>query len=210
MTKVFAVAAMVAALAATACQRQANEDATAPATTSPDVAAPGDMSNTTTTPDATAPNATAAAPALDVAAPQSFVSRVAMSDRLEVETSRAALQKTQNAEVRRFAEMMVADHGKTTQELTKLSQTAGLTIPTDLDADTQSKIANIQSAEAEGFDDKYLDTIIDGHEAAIRDFETYSNQGQNAELKAWATKTLPTLRTHLQRAEAIRKTVNRS
>lgn len=223
MQKTLLVAALVAGLSTAACSRGANEQSgTSPATTDRTAgagtetgsssgagASGGDLGAAMGTAPGTGIVAGPSA-ALDPAVPQTFVTRVAMSDMMELETSRTALQKTQNAEVKKFAQMMIADHTKTSQDLTGLAQGANLTVPSALDADMQAKVTNLQNAEAAGFDDKYLDTIIDGHEAAISDFETYAKNGGDAKLKAWATKTLPTLRKHREQAEALRKTISRS
>ncbi|MBU6373201.1 MAG: DUF4142 domain-containing protein [Alphaproteobacteria bacterium] len=227
MQKTLLVAALVAGLSTAACSRGANDQSsTSPSTKGATGSGTADTSGYgagtgtgsgdvgtgmgTGTGSTTGTGGGGPTAALDPAVPQTFFTRVAMSDMLEIEASRAALQKTQNAEVRKFAQMMIADHTKTTQDLTGLAQGASLTVPAALDGDMQAKVTNLQNADAAGFDDKYLDTIIDGHEAAISDFEAYAKNGKDAKLKAWATKTLPTLRKHKDQAEAVRKNVNRS
>ena len=67
-----------------------------------------------------APAATASR--AEVVTAQEFMRLASMSDRFEVASSRLAQQKSQNAQLKQFAEHMVRDHTKTTQELRQLIQ----------------------------------------------------------------------------------------
>jgi putative membrane protein len=160
------------------------------------------------------PGATPTSPSLtpEQAAQQtnSFASAAANADMLEIETSRVAQTKSKNADVKAFAAMLVRDHTATTAELKTWSGSSGVTLPTAPDDGTKVLIDNIRNADATGFDDKYLDTVIDAHEAAIAKFDTYAREGQDSALKTWATATLVKLRTHLDQANAIRAAVNRT
>jgi putative membrane protein len=141
---------------------------------------------------------------------QQFASMVAMNDMLEIQASQVAQTKANNAEVKAFAGDMVSAHQQTTQQLSQLAQAQSIALPSALPADRMDLVENLQEADAEGFDDRYLDTVIDAHETAIDAFEDYAQNGENVELKQWAATTLPTLQSHLQRANSLRETVNRS
>ncbi len=135
---------------------------------------------------------------------QEFVTKVAVSDMFEVESSKLALQRTKDQRVRQFADMMVKDHTKTSNELKAMvKKMDGVQVPTSMDADHQNKIKQLQSATGPQFDQQYRMQQIQGHETAVKLFEGYAQSGDNNELKAWAEKTLPHLRTHLQHAQAL-------
>ena len=57
------------------------------------------------------------------------------------------------------------------------------------------------------FDRAYLSEVIDGHKKNIKVFEKESKRGEDAELKSWATNTLPTLRHHLEMAQTLEKDI---
>lgn len=139
-----------------------------------------------------------------------FATAAAHADMLEIETSKIAQTKSKNADVKAFAQMLVRDHTATTGELKTWAGTSGVTLPTAPDDATKLLIDNIRNADATGFDDKYLDTVIDAHEAAIAKFETYARDGQDTALKTWASATLTKLRAHLDQANTIRAAVNRT
>jgi putative membrane protein len=63
--------------------------------------------------------------------------------------------------------------------------------------DMVSKMSALSGAE---FDRKYMEHMVKDHEKDVAAFERISTKGTDADLKAWAAKTLPTLREHLQLA----------
>jgi putative membrane protein len=60
-----------------------------------------------------------------------------------------------------------------------------------------NKLSALSGAE---FDRKYMEEMVKDHEKDVAAFQRESTSGSDADLKAWAAKTLPTLREHLQLA----------
>lgn len=170
----------------------------------------GPSNQAATPPSETAADATTplTAPIDPAAKTLEFATKAANADMLEIETSKVALKKSKNAEVKKFAQMMVTDHTKTSTELKDWASKTTVTLPTALENLDKGKADNITNADAEGFDDKYLDTVIDVHEDAINAFRDYSENGQEAALKAWTIATLPKLTEHLDAAKALRDKIN--
>jgi putative membrane protein len=137
-----------------------------------------------------------------------FATKAANTDMLEIAASKAALTKTKNAEVKKLAQAMITDHTKTSAELKEWASKTTVSLPAALDGMDKSKAENLQTADATGFDDKYLDTLIDAHEEAISSFRDYSENGQEPALKAWAIATLPKLTEHVETAKALRDKIN--
>lgn len=130
---------------------------------------------------------------------QEFVSCAAMSDMLELQASKLA-QKSADAKSKSFAKRMVKDHSETSKELKKIARSAKATIPAKLDSAHQDKLAQLKKAKGADFDKMYDEMQVEAHEAAVGMFETYSRNGDNQELKAFADKHLPHLREHLNLA----------
>jgi putative membrane protein len=102
--------------------------------------------------------------------------------------------------------MIVDDHTKTADQMKAMqSRLQGAQIPTELDAKHKNLLAKLQSASGAGFENQFKSAQIDGHQDAIKMFENYAAKGDNADLKKFAQKTLPTLKTHLQHAQALPK-----
>ncbi len=135
-----------------------------------------------------------------------FVKEAAISDMFEIQSSQMALQKGDDA-AKTFANQMIADHQKTTEELKSLVQSAnaGVTPPTTLDSTHQQMLDRLTRLSGEGFTRKYDQDQVSAHKSAVSLFRRYAKGGDNAQLKDWAAKTLPTLEHHLQMAQALPK-----
>lgn len=155
-------------------------------------------------PDAN-PAATVPTPADESAAPD-FVAKAAVSDMFEVEAGKLALQRSKNAEVKAFAQMMIDMHTKTTANLKTAIASSGLAItpPALLPDDKTTALADLRAVDAKDFDKKYMDGQVDAHQAALDLMTRYAQDGDNATLKAAATATAPIVQDHLTKAKAIR------
>lgn len=135
-----------------------------------------------------------------------FVKEVAISDMFEIESSKLAEQKG-NAQEKSFAQQMVTDHTKTSSELKGLvgDRKVQATLPTALDSSHQSKLDKLKNASGKDFSSDYDSYQVSAHEDAISLFDRYAKGGDNATLKDWAAKTVPTLRHHLDMAKELGK-----
>jgi putative membrane protein len=135
-----------------------------------------------------------------------FVKEAAMSDMMEIESSKIAQQKG-NAAEKKFADQMIADHTKTSTELKALvgSGDVKAEIPAALDDASKKKLAKLSDTKPEDFAGEYDPMQVSAHKDAVSLFERYAKGGENAKLKDWAGKTLPHLEHHLQMAEDMNK-----
>lgn len=139
----------------------------------------------------------AAAPAKTAAAaPAAFVTKAGNGGLFEVESSKLALQKAQRADVKTFAQKMVDDHGKANQELAAEAQKAGVQAPAKLDARHQQRLDKLSAANGPGFDEAYLGAQRSAHRDAVSLFQAYARTGDNADLKQFASRTLPVIQEH--------------
>lgn len=132
-----------------------------------------------------------------------FMTEAAKGGMAEVELGKVAVSKAQNAEVKQFAQQMVADHTKANNELKQVAEKKSVVLPADLDAMHKSmkdKLTNLSGAE---FDKEYMRGQVEDHEKMVALFESQASGGTDAEAKALATKTLPNLKMHLDMARKI-------
>lgn len=167
---------------------------------------PPEQANTAT-PDAN-PTATVPTPADEAAAPD-FVAKAAASDMFEIESSKLALTRTKNADIKAFAQMMVDMHTQTTAALKKAIADSGqpLVTPTTLPDDLQDKLDDLAKASDADFDKAYMDAQVDGHQAALDLMTRYAADGKVPALQAAAASTAPAVQEHLTKAKAIRETL---
>jgi putative membrane protein len=136
---------------------------------------------------------------------EDFIKEVAISDMTEIEAAKIAQQKG-NDDEKKFAEMMVADHTKTSTELKSMvPDNMKAAIPTVLDDASQKKIAKLRDAKPEDFAADYDPVQVSAHKDAVSLFERYANGGDDPKLKDWAGRTLPALQHHLEMAQALDK-----
>jgi putative membrane protein len=163
---------------------------------------PPGSANTTTPPAAAAPATTGATGSMPAA---DFVQKVAISDMFEIQSSQLALDKKADADTKPFAQKMVTDHKKTTSELKALMKQANVQaqLPTALDAEHQAKLDQLKGLSGREFDVAYDKMQVEAHQQAVSLFESYAQNGDNPQLKQWASKTLPALKTHKSMADKL-------
>src|SRR6202049_892193 len=135
-----------------------------------------------------------------------FVKEVAISDMFEIDSSKLAQDKG-TAPEKTFASQMITDHTKTSTELKGLvtSGKVKAEVPTALDSSHQSKLDKLKDESGKDFSSDFDSIQVSAHKDAVSLFERYAKGGENADLKAWAAKTLPTLKHHLEMAESLKK-----
>src|SRR3954465_7116741 len=136
---------------------------------------------------------------------EDFIKEAAMSDMLEIEAAKVAQQKG-DADDKKFADMMITDHTKTSSELKSLTPAdLKAAIPASLDASYQKKVDKLRDTKPEDFASEYDSMQVSAHKDAVSLFEWYAKGGDNAALKDWAGKTLPALQHHLDMAQKLDK-----
>jgi putative membrane protein len=119
--------------------------------------------------------------------------------------SQLALRQTSNLKVKEFAELMIADHTAALEDLQAVAHGAGVELPAEIapDASHQAKINAIKNRKDADFDRAYRTNQLQAHASAVALLDTYAQSGGNPQLKAWAAKTLPTVRKHRDQLEAL-------
>lgn len=133
-----------------------------------------------------------------------FAVKAADSGLAEVNASEVAQEKAQNQQVKDFAAMMVQDHTKANEELKSLAAAKNITLPTAPGEDHLENIADLNAYTGADFDKEYMDLMVSDHEKAVSLFEDASENLEDSELRAFASKTLPSLQKHLEQAKTIR------
>jgi putative membrane protein len=130
----------------------------------------------------------------------SFVTAAGQAGMAEVELANLALSKSQNEDVKQFAQMMITDHGKANDELKGLAVQKKYEFPAEINMTQKALAENLSKLSGAAFDREYAKAMVTDHETAVKLFGNEAKTGKDAELKTWALATLPTLKTHLQQA----------
>jgi putative membrane protein len=132
---------------------------------------------------------------------ESFVTKAAHGGVAEVELGRLATEHNSNQKVKDFGRRMVEDHSKANEELKTIASKKGVTLPSNMDsksATTKNRLSNLNGAE---FDRAYMRDMVADHKEDVAEFQREADSGTDPDLKAFAARTLPTLKEHLQMAE---------
>ena len=134
-----------------------------------------------------------------------FVQTVAMSDMYEVEAGKIASEKAQSDAVKQFGQRMVEAHAQTTEQLKGIVQAQSIKVelPAKLDEKHQRLIDDLNAAHPGEFDKTYAKQQVTAHEKAEALFTKYAEKGDDAVVKAFAVKTLPVIKQHLEAAMTL-------
>ncbi len=138
---------------------------------------------------------------------EDFVTEAATSDIFEIESSKLALERSADPATKTFAQQMITDHTKTSEEL-KAFVSGGkvkATIPAAMSSSQQSMLDDLKKLQGDDFTKKYRSDQEDVHEDAVDLFKRYGDEGDDAGLKAWAAETRPALEHHLKMATEMNK-----
>ncbi|MFL6625418.1 MAG: DUF4142 domain-containing protein [Vitreoscilla sp.] len=136
---------------------------------------------------------------------KSFVKDAAEAGNAEVEASKVALAQSASADVKAFAQQMVDDHGKAGTELKGLAGQKGVKVDDDPSTVKKAEIKVLSGRKGSSFDQHYADSIgVKAHEDTVKLFQKEVDKGTDADVKAWAQKTLPTLQHHLEMARQLK------
>jgi predicted outer membrane protein len=138
------------------------------------------------------------------ASDQKAVKDMAMADMAEVETGKLALSKTQNSDVKAFAQQMVDDHGQALAKVQALAQARGVTLPTELDAKHKTMSAKLEKLSGDAFDKAYMANAgVKDHKDTKSKLTSAAKKIKDADVKALADQHMPVVEQHLKSAQQM-------
>jgi putative membrane protein len=140
---------------------------------------------------------------------KSFLKDAYQDGLAEVRAGEMGIRKTGNADVKAFAEHMVKDHSAANSALKVLADSKKVELPTEPSLVAQGKAKLLDAKTGADFEKGFAEAMVNDHKKAVSAFEKASNEAADADVKAFATKTLPTLKSHLSMAEELQKKVGK-
>ena len=136
---------------------------------------------------------------------ESFVKEAARGSQMEVELGRMAQQKSTNQEVRQLAAMLAQEHQAAYQQLQTIATKHNIQLPKQESGEAQKdpNMQKLSDLQGQQFDRQFVQTVIDEHQKDIQEFQNQARTSQNADVKQFATATLPKLQQHLQMAQRV-------
>jgi putative membrane protein len=132
------------------------------------------------------------------AADMTYVANAGSSDQYEIQSSQLALERSQSNEVREFAQMMIADHNRTTQEVTAAAQRDGLSPPPPmLMPRHRTMLRQLGAARGRSFDTLYISQQRTAHQEALTLHRTRARTRPDSALSQAAATAVPIVQTHI-------------
>jgi putative membrane protein len=152
------------------------------------------------------PGATTAA---SVNSSEDYVTKAAQGDLFEVQAGQLAGKQAQQEDVRKFADMMIKDHTKSSADIKAALQSGKIKVtpPSELDKEHQAKLEQLKTAASNQFDQAYMRQQVEAHQQALALHRTYSQKGDNPDLQATAQKISSVVEQHLKAAQDIHKSL---
>lgn len=137
-------------------------------------------------------------------ASQKFIKEAIEGNLAEVQVGRLAQQKGQSEGVKSFGQMLATDHGQANQKAIQVASQIGVAPPTEPNAKQKHVYDKLSKLSGDQFDRTFASEMVKDHKKDIKEFEKAAKTGSGP-APMFANETLPTLRKHLETAQALAK-----
>jgi putative membrane protein len=134
---------------------------------------------------------------------QKFVLKAAKSDETEISLSKLALQRSNDPQIKQFAQMMVTDHTKSTSLLKPIAMRHNVALPENPGPANDAKYKMLQNKSGKSFDKAYIQTMVTDHENTLQAFQSASGKVQDPKLKEFIATVEPIVNHHLEMAKQL-------
>jgi len=135
-----------------------------------------------------------------------FVSMAAQDGLAEVQLGELAMRKSQNQQVRQFAQRMMEDHGKANDKLLGLAMQKNLIVEKRLNPENSRLLQKLSNLSGAQFDQEYAKDMVSDHKQAVSLFKRAEDL-KDPELAQFAKSLLPTLEEHQKMADALNSSI---
>ncbi len=135
--------------------------------------------------------------------PTSFTREAARGNKAEIELGHLAIRKADDPRVKDFGRRMVEDHGKAEKDLKEVAHKEKISLPKELSAQAKTEKDDLSRLRGSDFDRRYVEIMLRDHRQTVQMFERQAGDSSNERVRAFAERTLPTLREHLRQVENL-------
>ena len=140
----------------------------------------------------------------------SFWTEAAQVGRAEVLFSDLALQRSQNEEVKKIAQMSIDNYTKINEDFNTLASRKNVTLPVDINSKQKATMGKLNELSDDAFDREFLKTMVKDHEITVILLQKQADIAADPDLKSFAVNNLPTLKAHLEAAKTLSDNMNKN
>ena len=137
--------------------------------------------------------------------PDQFIKKAVQGNIAEVKMGELAQKNGSSDGVKSFGKMLVTDHGKAKDQTVALAKPLNVDPPTEPNADAKAAYDKLAKLSGAAFDKEFAHHMVMDHKKDIAEYEDEAKEKGNVQVSKYAADTLPTLKKHLQTAEALDK-----
>ena len=137
-----------------------------------------------------------------------FVSTALKGGMAEVQLGQLTLQKSNNEQVKQFAQKMIDDHTKLGDQMKPIAQQIGVEAPTKISKKDQKTMAKLQNLSGTAYDQAYIRDMVKDHKQDLSEFQSEASNGQDPAVKNAANQGSQVIAQHLQMIQQLAKDQN--
>ncbi len=137
-----------------------------------------------------------------------FVRKAMEGSMAEVQLGQLTLQKSNNDQVKQFAQRMIDDHTKLNDQMKPLAQQLGVSVPNQVSKKDRNAMAKLQALSGSTYDQAYIRDMVKDHKQDLSEFQGEASSGQDQTVKDAAAQGSQVISQHLQMIQQIAKDQN--
>ena len=137
-----------------------------------------------------------------------FVRKAMEGSLAQVQLGQLTLQKSNNDQVKQFAQRMIDDHTKLGEQMKPVAQQLGVSEPNGISKKDKATMAKLQALSGPAYDEAYIRDMVKDHKKDLSEFQTEASSGQDQTVKEAANQGSKVIAQHLQLIEQIAKDQN--
>ena len=134
---------------------------------------------------------------------QQWLDYAATDNQAEIEECLLAEKKAHAPALKAFARLMVNDHIAIESRFASLVNGQSFSVPNGPGQKSAMTLSELGSLQGDQFDRRFLEEQIKDHREDLGKFSDEIHATQNADVRSYASETLPILQQHLALAEAV-------
>jgi putative membrane protein len=137
-----------------------------------------------------------------------FVSNAMKGSMAQIQLGQLTLQKSNNDQVKQFAQRMIDDHTKLNEQMKPVAQQLGVTPPDQISKKDRKTLAMLQGLSGSAYDQAYIKDMVKDHKQDLSEFQSEASSGQDQTVKDAANQGSKVIAQHLQLAQQLAKDQN--
>jgi putative membrane protein len=137
-----------------------------------------------------------------------FVAKAMQGSVAEIQLGQLTLQKSDNQQVKQFAQRMIDDHTRLNDQMKPVAQQLGVVVPDQPSKKDRNTMAKLQALSGPAYDQAYIKDMVKDHKQDLSQFQMEASSGQDQTVKDAATQGSKVIAQHLQMAQQLAKDQN--